>query len=317
MASPYDGLDKICQNLPCRTPHRIGYYFSGPALEGTVCGDGQICTGGECLKEIAVNPDQETEPPTIGGWSEWMNEDCSSGCILRSKGFQKRHRTCTEPSPTDSSDCEGLSFDVSLCDDRGICGGNRYLSAANYATMRCREFSRLIPELEPGGRGIQAPHEEQRLWVSCAVFCRRRDSPVYYSPRLELNDLGGTLDAYFPDGTFCHNDGKQDYFCLHHHCLPENFKFTKGPEPGAFFEDDIPFWLGNASPDDGVSGRVTLDELLKEYMSWDGQEKKPLRTHLQGEANQKLRTHTREWEFGENDVVDRRMNDAAERFYFQ
>ncbi|KAL1130092.1 hypothetical protein AAG570_013031, partial [Ranatra chinensis] len=29
--------EDICQTLKCRTPHRAGYYFSGPALEGTSC----------------------------------------------------------------------------------------------------------------------------------------------------------------------------------------------------------------------------------------------------------------------------------------
>lgn len=31
-------LQDICENLQCETPNRPGYYFAGPALEGTTCG---------------------------------------------------------------------------------------------------------------------------------------------------------------------------------------------------------------------------------------------------------------------------------------
>lgn len=55
--------------------------------------------------------------------------------------------------------------------------------------------------------------------MGCAVFCRRAASGGFYAPRVELNDAG--LDPYFPDGTWCHHDGSQDYYCLQHHCLPE------------------------------------------------------------------------------------------------
>lgn len=58
-----------------------------------------------------------------------------------------------------------------------------------------------------------------RMWMGCAVFCRRASGGGFYAPRVELNDAG--KDPYFPDGTWCHNDGSQDYYCLQHHCLPE------------------------------------------------------------------------------------------------
>lgn len=47
----------------------------------------------------------------------------------------------------------------------------------------------------------------------------KKDNGQYYTPRLDLNDLG--VDPYFPDGTWCHSDGKQNYYCQNHHCLPE------------------------------------------------------------------------------------------------
>ena len=81
--------------------------------------------------------------------------------------------------------------------------------------------------------------------MACAVFCRRKDWGVYYTPRLDLNDLG--VDAYFPDGTWCHHDSQQSYYCLRHHCLPESFKFSKTEWPQ--FGDDLS-WVGNAQPKD-------------------------------------------------------------------
>lgn len=58
-----------------------------------------------------------------------------------------------------------------------------------------------------------------RLWTACAIFCKRKNSDTFYSPRLDLNDLN--VDPYFPDGTWCHTSTKQNYFCLQHQCVPE------------------------------------------------------------------------------------------------
>lgn len=245
---------------------------------------------------------EDPSVPIPGGWGDWVEEDCHSGCILKSKGSRKRHRSCNNPSPFKSGeDCEGLSFDVSLCDDREICNVNRYLTANDYATMKCGEFSQLIPELDgsSASSGLQAMYEEQRLWVPCAIFCRRKDIPVYYSPRLDLNDLGRTHDAYFPDGTFCHNDGGQNFYCLHHHCLPENFKFTKS-DPG-FPDDDIPFWIGNASPNDNDE-KVHFNDMLFEYMSLDPKGNRPLRTKLNGHEEYGREGFPKDWNFDEDGI---------------
>lgn len=58
--------------------------------------------------------------------------------------------------------------------------------------------------------------------MGCAIFCKRADSESFITPRIELNDLG--ISPYFPDGTWCHNDSTTNYYCLHHHCLPEVLK---------------------------------------------------------------------------------------------
>lgn len=55
--------------------------------------------------------------------------------------------------------------------------------------------------------------------MGCSIFCKRKDTGGFFTPRIELNDLG--VSPYFPDGTWCHNSGKENYYCLQNHCLPE------------------------------------------------------------------------------------------------
>ncbi|KAI5635750.1 metallo-peptidase family m12B reprolysin-like domain-containing protein [Phthorimaea operculella] len=38
-----------CAQLACRSPHRAGFYYAGPALPGTPCGHHMWCQGGECV----------------------------------------------------------------------------------------------------------------------------------------------------------------------------------------------------------------------------------------------------------------------------
>ncbi|GAB0098114.1 Peptidase M12B domain-containing protein [Sergentomyia squamirostris] len=261
----------MCRNLHCRTRNRSGFYFAGPALEGTECERGRSCQGGDCLPTKNI-PGSLGKPPQEGGWSPWrLEKKCASGCIDKSKGFSAKKRTCTNPRPVNTDrGCEGVSYAVDLCPDDHLCRRRR--SVVDFATAKCQEFSRKLPELEKKAPGIQAPHETNRLWMSCAIFCKRRDTGAYYTPRLELNDLG--VDPYFPDGTWCHREGREDYFCRQHHCLPENFHLQKG-DPWLLSED-IPL-PGNAPPHPGVR-----DENILKYhsLSLDG---RPLLTHLRPE----------------------------------
>ncbi|XP_017772302.1 PREDICTED: A disintegrin and metalloproteinase with thrombospondin motifs 6-like [Nicrophorus vespilloides] len=258
-------LSTICYNLQCKTPHRSGYYHAGPALEGTQCGKGKYCYGGDCVAKTPPKP-VDTVP---GGWGPWKTGSCTSGCILKSQGYQDKRRICNSPYPLNTDKgCEGSSYEIGLCKDDKLCSKKKRRTASEYASKKCGDFSKLLPQLDPKGSGLQAPHEEARLWMGCAIFCRRADSGSYYTPRIELNDLG--VSPYFPDGTWCHSDNGGNYYCVQHHCLPENFQFTK-----SFFNglgDDIPI-PQNAHPSDLISG-----SLLK-YLSL-GPDGKPLQTTL-------------------------------------
>ncbi len=60
-----------------------------------------------------------------------------------------------------------------------------------------------------------------RPWQSCAIFCKRSDRDGFYTPRLELNSLAN-VSAYFPDGTWCGNDGQKDLYCLQRSCVSQD-----------------------------------------------------------------------------------------------
>ncbi|XP_051167206.1 A disintegrin and metalloproteinase with thrombospondin motifs adt-2-like isoform X2 [Leptopilina boulardi] len=213
-------LQNSCQSLECKISNKIEYYHAGPALEGTKCsfnGDYE-CQGGECLAISSLDDDD---------WSNWREESCKSGCLQKSHGYRLRRRICENPLNT----CQGYSFDVQLCNDVRLCKKKRK-SIDEFATIKCGEFSKKLEILKR--EGIQALHEIERPWMACAIFCLRKDIKAYYTPRIELNDLG--LDPYFPDGTWCHYnqenyDGKiipdevMKYFSLDLNGKP---LFTKG-----------------------------------------------------------------------------------------
>lgn len=125
--------------------------------------------------------------------------------------------------------------------------------------------------------------------MGCTIFCRRADSGTFYTPRIELNDLG--VSPYFPDGTWCHRENNMNYYCIQHHCLPEvtlfcylnyvewlksnisieffqNFKLTKSSD----VFDDLTF-LQNARPS------PIIPQDIKDYLSL-GPDGKPIRTTL-------------------------------------
>ncbi|KAJ6646995.1 A disintegrin and metalloproteinase with thrombospondin motifs adt-2 [Pseudolycoriella hygida] len=275
VVSQTGGYYQLCENLHCRTPHRSGYYFAGPALEGTDCGKEKWCEGGTCVKKRPfVKPIEYVK----GGWSSWMNGTCKSECLIDGQGYQRRERKCNNPKPINTDEgCPGPAFSAGLCSDEEV-----ERSVIDFASLKCKEFSERLPDLDPDGFGLQAPHEASRLWMGCAIFCKRRNSGAYYSPRFDLNDLG--VDPYFPDGTWCHTDGSQNYYCVQHHCLPENFEISKHNIWD--FSEDIPgSW--NAHPND-----APLDDKIIQYLSID-EKGRPLRTHL--DSNE-LPEDNRDWE---------------------
>ncbi|CAK9808405.1 A disintegrin and metalloproteinase with thrombospondin motifs 2 [Anthophora plagiata] len=266
---------KACESLQCKTPHRSGYYFAGPALDGTYCAPGKECRGGDCKNLLQIYPGSPDKPfVQHGGWSDWKDGPCKSGCLLKSTGSRNRQRFCNKPTPRNTEiGCQGLHYDVTLCRDDNLCKKKRK-SIVDFATLRCGEFSEILPELDGKGGGLQAPHETERPWMACAIFCRRKDIASYYTPRVELNDLG--LDPYFPDGTWCHAEEGQNYFCRQHHCLPESFRFEKTLLKDRINDrDDVLFGPQNAH----AGGGLRLSDQMIKYFSL-GPDGLPLLTSL-------------------------------------
>ncbi|XP_030758817.1 A disintegrin and metalloproteinase with thrombospondin motifs 5-like, partial [Sitophilus oryzae] len=112
--APSQQLSEICYNLQCKTPHRSGFYFAGPALDGTPCGSGKYCYGGHCSSRQLPKPVQVTP----GGWSSWMKSSCSSGCLSNAKGIQMSTRECNNPPPKNTDQgCEGTNRQFNFCKD--------------------------------------------------------------------------------------------------------------------------------------------------------------------------------------------------------
>ena len=177
-----------------------------------------------------------------GIWSKWKDEPCASGCLVKSKGAVVSERQCDDST----GPCEGSNRKVALCDDSALCKGKTRSSPAEYAGQQCVKFSPIVPAIDPAAAGIQAAYspsktsEEiiapqffiissafrtERPWQSCAIYCQRKDGQGFYTPRMELNNLL-QLQAHFPDGTWCGNDGQQDLYCLQRSCTAPGVRFV-------------------------------------------------------------------------------------------
>ncbi|XP_037070906.1 A disintegrin and metalloproteinase with thrombospondin motifs adt-2-like [Pollicipes pollicipes] len=205
-------LPESCERIKCKSPNRIGYYYAGPALEGTFCGNKRWCISGSC------RPWSNPAPPVIqGGWGEWNVSACASGCVDKALGVSIARRRCDSPKPLNTEDrCLGAASHVEFCEDDTLC--NYRLTAKEFASQKCREFSQLVDDIRSSGVGIQVPYTESKPWSACSIYCKL-NSGTWYTPRQDLNDMG--VDTYFPDGTWCHNDGLSDYYCQLHECRPK------------------------------------------------------------------------------------------------
>ncbi|XP_067204169.1 A disintegrin and metalloproteinase with thrombospondin motifs adt-2-like [Linepithema humile] len=219
----------ICKSLQCETPHKSRHYFTGPALEGTNCALKKECRGGECVPI--------SEPPYIlkyyenDNWSEWKEDTCQSSCLVKSKGVKVKRRSCKHGSNRSAS-CKGPYYDVVLCDDSLLCTEKRkridshieikcervnYFAKKNNFTMTFE----LYIDIEPGW---QAAHDNEKPWKACTIHCRLKNSSTLYAPRLEM--INFNMVPYFPDGTWCHKEDGENYYCRQHYCLPETYSYN-------------------------------------------------------------------------------------------
>jgi len=244
----------MCYSIKCRTPKREGYYRAGPALEGTACAEGNTmwCRRGQCVPN-----DKATVEVNPGTWSDWKHSSCQSGCLPQSLGYRTKRRTCQRGRLVHTlAGCRGPTTGMDFCKDDNICPTRK--DTDKYASEQCAIFSSYVKGIDKNGIGVQVQYSKTRLWQSCAIYCKRSDTGQWYTPRLELNDL--PISPYFPDGTFCHQDGGTKYYCQKNTCLEEDSRVAKQDTPDL----DVLF---NAKPEG--DGDVKPPAELEKYFTLD------------------------------------------------
>ncbi|KAI9556544.1 hypothetical protein GHT06_016334 [Daphnia sinensis] len=279
-------LAESCNSMKCKTPNRDGYYISGPALPGTVCGTSMWCNGGKCVSVGRALFAKSVQ----GGWSDWKHKPCQSGCLEKSKGAVESERECNDPTPSDVLHrCEGASVKASICDDTQVCNGKSRLASVEFAKQQCAKFSQQMPFIDEKGVGMQAAYSERRPWQSCAIFCKRNDREGFYTPRFELNSLP-EVSAHFPDGTWCGNDGKMDLYCLQRSCV--STKVAEGLVRSEGKNTDLNF--ANNAP---MTGKIhhKIPTALEDYFMLDN-DGNPLKEEIDAEtlkvAEETLKSHS-------------------------
>lgn len=123
---------QVCENLHCRTPNRPGFFFAGPALQGTTCGNGKWCDGGTCQNKKEITSASST---SIRPFPDEKLGVCNSECLQHGRGVQKSQ---------DYIDSDAVIIHV--CDDKNICKTRK--SIVDYGTEKCNEFSKKIQAID-------------------------------------------------------------------------------------------------------------------------------------------------------------------------
>jgi a disintegrin and metalloproteinase with thrombospondin motifs 18 len=132
-------LSQVCDNLHCRTPNKSGFFFAGPALQGTDCGNGKWCEGGSCQykKKLTTTTKASTSIQITTTMSSNINQNqgaCQSECLQQGKGIKK------------FTDNDSGKTKIQVCDDEKVCKTRK--SVATFGTERCKEFSKNIKEID-------------------------------------------------------------------------------------------------------------------------------------------------------------------------
>merc|ERR1712071_656946 len=109
-----------------------------------------------------------------GGWSQWTDQPCKSGCLDQAKGVIASYRDCDSPAPFNvMKRCVGERSKQVLCDDDALCPQLR-LTITPRTSAKSSVIS-LIPSILPAlvfkplippvGRGSRAPFSvNARTW---------------------------------------------------------------------------------------------------------------------------------------------------------
>lgn len=176
----HQSLQETCRMLRCEMSRGLTpvSFAAHPALEGTPCGEGKWCKGGNCVaRKDELERRRSRDPPVDGGWGPWSAfGSCRSDCVGRDDfayvGVKVSRRRCDRPSPQNGGKfCEGSDKRVQICDASQICTAStpqRLLE--DFLQSICSQASLRDTTIEP--YGTQFPSRDYSH--SCYVWCRKR-----------------------------------------------------------------------------------------------------------------------------------------------
>ncbi|KAG2457002.1 A disintegrin and metalloproteinase with thrombospondin motifs 1 [Polypterus senegalus] len=179
--------------LVCQTKHF-------PWADGTSCGEGRWCMGGQCVDQRDAHLYQT---PVNGGWGQWGPwSDCSRTC---GGGVQYSYRDCNNPLPkNDGKYCEGKRVQYRSCNTLE-CPVTNGLS---YREEQCLAHNDFAQSSFGGGSAVE--------WVPkyagvspkdrCKLICRVKKTGYFYM-----------LQPKVADGTPCSPDSTS--VCVQGQCV--------------------------------------------------------------------------------------------------
>merc|ERR1712008_79637 len=174
----------------------------------------------------------------------------SRSCIIRSTNTTNSNTNAEGHSTTtttvETSQCvDGDKEKYGLCDDAELCFLRR--SRDDIATRRCRFHKKQIELSKKSNegkvRGLPGQYSREFVDQSCQIFCQFEGHHPYLrwsrlaaaapqetalritaqeaAESQEEQTTKQSIEAYFPEGTWCHRDTRQiDYYCQNRECKP-------------------------------------------------------------------------------------------------
>uniref|UniRef100_A0A667ZK74 ADAM metallopeptidase with thrombospondin type 1 motif 7 n=1 Tax=Myripristis murdjan TaxID=586833 RepID=A0A667ZK74_9TELE len=184
-----DDVDNICSTLWCTVGATCHSKLDG-AVDGTTCGEGKWCFGGECVP-AGYHPESVN-----GGWAPWSEwSACSRTC---GAGVQRAQRDCVNPVPKYRGKyCVGERQRYKICKSTPC-----LQEQPTFRDMQCSHFNTM-------------PYKGKLYkWVAvnnrvnpCELHCRPLNE--YFSEKM--------LDAV-TDGTQCYEGSKTRDMCINGIC---------------------------------------------------------------------------------------------------
>lgn len=221
-----DDVDNVCSTLWCTVGNTCHSKLDG-AVDGTKCGEGKWCFGGECV------PVGNQPKKVDGGWESWGTwSDCSRTC---GAGVKSAQRDCSSPAPRHGGKyCLGERRRYKVC-NTAPCPPKQ----PSFRLIQCNNFNTMPYK----GRFYHWVNVNNRV-NPCELHCRPLNES--FSEKL--------LDAVV-DGTQCYEGSESRDICINGICKNVGCDFEIDSHA---VEDRCGVCLGNGSTCETV--RKTFEE---------------------------------------------------------